>query len=51
MGDGTVSYVDLDSIYTPETKTEVPDLRRLPKTMLAHAMNDFIDMGIHEYSV
>jgi len=50
LGDGQKSLIDLDSLYLPEQKTPLPDLPRVNKAVLAHTLNDFMDMSIHEYS-
>lgn len=34
----------------PEQKTPLPDIPRVNKAVLGHALNDFMDMSIHEYS-
>jgi len=51
MGDGHQTLVDIDALYASEAKTGAPDIPRVDKVCLTHALNDFLDMSLHEYSV
>ena len=51
MGDGQQTLVDIDALYASEAKTRVPDIPWVDKVCLTHALNDFLDMSLHEYSV